>query len=224
MLPNNFCPLCAAPVAYAFVVPVLRQEREGRAPHCVGVASEIKSWATRPPPITDSLQRHQEAGYPVGDGMPTPQEFIEDWPLYTRAEVLNFDPPKAISRRCEGECEKETTWSQIKTVAVSTMGTSPDFQAVSYVCSLCGKENLIVLYRKIDWHRKPELGPAPRGYYSINEWEHGAVQKIGQVPAPSIDIDPQLQKRLGSEAFTTKKVYCAERTIWGLVPSDTCAG
>ena len=137
--------------------------------------------------------------------MPTPQEFIEDWPLYTRAEILGFEPPNAISRRCEGECEKETTWSQVKTVAVSTMGTSPDFQAVSYVCNLCGKEYLIVLYRKIEWHRKPELGPAPRGYYSINEWQHGAVQKIGQIPAPSIDVDSQLQKRLGSAASYYKE-------------------
>jgi hypothetical protein len=72
--------------------------------------------------------------------MPTQREFIEDWPLYTRAEILNFDPPNAISRRYEGECEKETTWSQIKTVAVSTMGTSSDFQAVSYVCNLRGRE------------------------------------------------------------------------------------
>ena len=30
MLPRNFCPSCTNPVAYAFVVPTLRQEREGR--------------------------------------------------------------------------------------------------------------------------------------------------------------------------------------------------
>jgi hypothetical protein len=34
---------CTNPVAYALVVPALRQEREGRGTLCVGVASEIKS-------------------------------------------------------------------------------------------------------------------------------------------------------------------------------------
>jgi hypothetical protein len=138
--------------------------------------------------ITDCFATSSGGKLSCGDRMPTQREFIEDWPLYTRAEILNFDPPNAISRRYEGECEKETTWSQIKTVAVSTMGTSSDFQAVSYVCNLRGREYLIVLYRKIDWHRKPELGPAPHGYYSINEWQHGAVQKIGQVPAVEVVI------------------------------------
>jgi hypothetical protein len=28
--------------------------------------------------------------------MPTPQEFIENYPLYTRADIVNFDPPRAI--------------------------------------------------------------------------------------------------------------------------------
>ena len=137
--------------------------------------------------------------------MPTPQEFIEDWPLYTHAEILDFESPDAISRNCEGECEKETTWSRVKDVGVSCLRSSLDFQAVSYICNLCGKASLIVLYRRIDWHRRPELGPAPVGYYSANEWQHGAVQKIGQIPAPSIDVDSQLQKLLGSAAFYYKE-------------------
>ncbi len=152
--------------------------------------------------------------------MPTPQEFIEDWPLYTHAEILDFESPDAISRNCEGECEKETTWSRVKDVGVSCLRSSLDFQAVSYICNLCGKASLIVLYRRIDWHRRPELGPAPLGkmhwnvhtraiagvgYYSANEWQHGAVQKIGQIPAPSIDVDSQLQKLLGSAAFYYKE-------------------
>jgi hypothetical protein len=34
---------CGA-IEYAFMVPTLRQEREGESPHCVGDASEIKSF------------------------------------------------------------------------------------------------------------------------------------------------------------------------------------
>jgi hypothetical protein len=32
--------------------------------------------------------------------MPTEQEFIENWPLYTRAEIKNFNPPRSITRMC----------------------------------------------------------------------------------------------------------------------------
>lgn len=130
--------------------------------------------------------------------MPTPEEFIESWPLYTRAEIVDFDPPKAISRKCGGPCKKETTWSQRKGSFVQCeVGSKFDFFAVSYVCELCKDSSLIVMYRKLDYRRDPSLAPAPKGYFSVNEWGYDAVQKVGQTPSPSIAIPHELEKRLG---------------------------
>jgi hypothetical protein len=42
--------------------------------------------------------------------MPTPQEFVEKWPLYTKAAMRDFEPPKSTTRTCEG-CKKETRWA-----------------------------------------------------------------------------------------------------------------
>jgi hypothetical protein len=43
VLPTQLLSACTKPVAYAFAVPALRKEREGRGTHCVADASEIKS-------------------------------------------------------------------------------------------------------------------------------------------------------------------------------------
>jgi len=146
---------------------------------------------------------------------PTPQEFIEGWPLYTRADIVDFDAPKAISRKCNGDCKKETTWSLgNRSLAKSGVGDHADFYVVSYTCDLCGERTLTVMYRKLDWHRKPELAPAPVGYFSINEWQHGAVQKVGQIPPPSIAIPSELQKRLGPTAVYYKQgVLCRSQNL-----------
>jgi len=40
---RNFCPFSTNPFTYAFIVLALRQQREGRGPHRVGDAREIKS-------------------------------------------------------------------------------------------------------------------------------------------------------------------------------------
>src|ERR1039458_240381 len=44
---------------------------------------------------------------------PTPQEFVENWPLYTKAAIRGFEPPKSITRACK-RCKKETTWTLAK--------------------------------------------------------------------------------------------------------------
>jgi len=147
--------------------------------------------------------------------MPTEEEFIEQWPLYTRADIIDFDPPKSISRRCNGECKKETTWTLRKRSWVQTENDL-DFWYATYLCELCRENNLVVIYRKLDHRRDPKFGPAPAGYYSVNEWRHEAVQKVGQIPAPSIDIPAGLEKRLGSTAVYYKHGLVCRNQNFGI--------
>lgn len=138
---------------------------------------------------------------------PTPQEFIEKWPLYTRAGIVNFEVPDAITLMCN-ECKKATTWQRGDSTGVASNVFEGIF-SVWYKCGLCKEQKYLVIYRKLDWRRKPELPPGPAGYYNINDYQWNAVQKIGQLPAPSIHIPAELKARLGaSEAFYREGLMC----------------
>lgn len=133
--------------------------------------------------------------------MPTPTEFIEKWPLYTRAEIVDFEPPKSITRMC-GNCKRETTWRLTEAQNVSG-GTGLGFSFAGYVCVLCGKTTLLVLYRKLDWkQRTPQ-------YFA-----HHLVQKIGQVPSPSIELPGDLSGRLGATSgYYKNALVCREHGL-----------
>jgi hypothetical protein len=120
--------------------------------------------------------------------MPTVQEFIERWPLYTRADIVDFAPPESITRMCGGaDCKRETTWFFNQTVEVAMpTGSVIEFSAVGYTCGLCKKNSLVVVYRLLNWTETK----------GSQFWSHKAVQKIGQIPAPTIEIPPQLAERL----------------------------
>jgi hypothetical protein len=189
----------------ARIPPLLQKARKDGPPR---IHIRVKGRATRGTlgSLHMRLQHVFVSSYHLLTRMPTPQEFVENWPLYTRAEIVNFDVPKAISRNCEGECKKETTWSLRSESGVRCkVEPSTDFESASYMCDLCNERSLTVLYRKLDWLRRPELAPAPQGYYSINEWQYNAVQKVGQIPALSVDLSSELQKRLGPAAIFYKE-------------------
>jgi hypothetical protein len=141
---------------------------------------------------------------------PTPQEFIEKWPLYTRADIKNFDPPKSITRMC-GPCGKETTWvlSGANGTAVDTSPQLP-FQFVGYTCVLCTRNALLVLYRKLDWREDKDSYTTPKhkAYFS--------VQKIGQTPPQSIEIPADLKERLGTTANYYRNALVCRAQNYGI--------
>jgi len=67
----------------------------------------------------------------------TPQEFIENAPLYTRIEIIDFEPPNSITLLCT-RCKKETTWLSSGKIDQS-VNTDPKiyFKIVGYTCCLC---------------------------------------------------------------------------------------
>jgi len=142
-------------------------------------------------------------GYHRG-AVPTPQEFIESWPLYTKADIAGFFPPESITRMCgNSDCKRETTWSRIVNTD-ATAGGHPNayiaFSYTAYVCVLCRKQILLVLYRKLDY----------------KDATSRSVQKIGQVPPQSIGFPADLSERLGATADHYKKALVCRNTNYGI--------
>src|SRR5437868_15508413 len=65
-------------------------------------------------------------------------------------------------------------------------------KGATYVCGLCRKKSVLVLYRKLEWQQKTDTAGRAFAYH--------AVRKIGQSPPPSIEIPAELQTRLGTSA------------------------
>jgi hypothetical protein len=137
---------------------------------------------------------------------PTPQEFVEKWPLYTKATIRDFAPPKSITRMCS-QCKKETTWTFAKTEEVDP-GRQFEVRIAGYCCSLCPNDpgTLLILYRKLEYKRDP----------SVTLWSHYSVQKIGQLPPPSIEIPADLGDRLGVTAEYYKKALMCRSQNFGI--------
>ena len=136
--------------------------------------------------------------------MPTAQEFIEKWPLYTKANIRGFSPPKSITRMCD-VCKKNTTWALGNAVDVN-QGSHYSCYTAGYRCVLCEQQYLLVLYEGLDWHKAQNSS-----YYSYH-----AVRKIGQIPPQSIDIPADLQERLGATAEHYKKALVCRNTNYGI--------
>ena len=134
------------------------------------------------------------------------EDFITIWPLHTPAAVEGFHPPKQISFGCEDKCRKETTWSRLHEPNTLNIA-SPDkqIQSVSYICNLCEKAYLTVIYRAEQFETKliggstanPDLHIPPSSVSVLVK-----VSKIGQYPPLSIKISNALQKSLGREDAT----------------------
>jgi hypothetical protein len=80
----------------------------------------------------------------------SPQEFIENAPLYTRIVLENFTPPPSITRMCiRATCKKDTTWFKTgDNLTCALSGTIPEiqFKAVGYKCGLCMRDSFAVIY------------------------------------------------------------------------------
>jgi hypothetical protein len=137
------------------------------------------------------------------EDMTTPREFVEKWPLYTKAAIRDFAPPKSITRMCS-QCKKETTWTLAKAEEADN-GTSFEVRTAGYQCGLCNKERLLVLYRNLEWRAVTPQATKRVGALGIaraipQSWSHHSVQKIGQLPPQSIEIPADLGDRLGATA------------------------
>jgi len=138
----------------------------------------------------------------------TPEEFITRWPLYTPAPVEGFDPPDRVSYHCDGPtCGKETTWLRRGAVQYLNVEGSSDGSSywVGYLCGLCNRKSLMVVYRAFEHEQRPakrqasgiSLRPIPPSTVTVLT----KVQKVGQYPAQSIDVPKGLEKNLGEEAI-----------------------
>ena len=135
----------------------------------------------------------------------TPEEFITRWPLYAPATVDGFYAPSRVSLHCDGNCGKETTWLRTEdSQYVSLEGIYGEgFKYIPYVCGLCNKKFLVVLYRELDHKdrtRSSSVGGPPSTTRVITK-----IQKIGQYPAQSIDVPKGLEKSLGPNAISLYK-------------------
>jgi hypothetical protein len=140
----------------------------------------------------------------------TPEEFVTRWPLYTPAPVEGFHPPTRVSYHCDSlhTCRKETTWLRVNDPQyVDLPGSDGAFKWVWYICGLCNKKYLVIMYREIEHEDRPVQrwlsAPRPVGQSTMRVLTK--IQKIGQSPAQSIDIPRGLEKNLGEEAISLCK-------------------
>lgn len=143
----------------------------------------------------------------------TAETFVTKWPLYTPFEMAEYRPPERISFDCDfPKCLKETTW--VRTSLNQRPSALPIFWDVHYQCSLCQKQNLVVLFREQKFAQKWVTGPSGQ-----TERDYSTqVVKIGQYPALSITIPKTLQTNLGEMASGLyKKSLVCRNTGYGLV-------
>lgn len=140
----------------------------------------------------------------------TPNQFIENAPLYTKVQIIDFKPPNSITRFCErSSCLKETTWLVGTTLEGNAKAEngSFDFNAVPYACGLCRQNTLVVLYELLNWSAAKSGGL---------KYHHTAVRKIGQAPPQDTQVPPELIGRLGSTAAHYKKALICRNIGYGI--------
>jgi hypothetical protein len=135
----------------------------------------------------------------------TAEEFITSWPLNSSVRIPRFAPPERISFYCNGKCSKETTWRKEGDAQAIHDGMSKaTIYSAAYMCNLCQRTNLVVIYREMSFEQidvtSPPAAvgrptPTPRKMMIT-----ATVMKIGQYPSQSIELPKGLEKSLGAEA------------------------
>jgi hypothetical protein len=116
-------------------------------------------------------------------------EFLESWPLYRQLKG-DYRAPSTISLEC-GKCKRETSWG---TDGKDYVGSINDLSLYYYTCHLCkGRAIYYLLWRAAD-----------------------KVTKVGQSPAHSASIPPNIEKRLGSSAVFYKRALTCRNEGFGL--------
>jgi len=158
------------------------------------------------------------------------EEFVTKAPLFVKIPI-SFYPPKQISFDCwNDKCRKETTWTRLDEAVVigagSEHGGKPgdyDLKSCAYVCVLCQKSVLTVMYRDMQKKQtvtRPRLAtgfsnrpPPPPTMVEITSH----VMKVGQYPAPTVVLPKDLEDNLGQDAakFYRRALVC-RNTGFGL--------
>jgi hypothetical protein len=159
-----------------------------------------------------------------GKKLVSAEEFIVRWPLYTPAPVDGFYLPASVSNHCDTPvtCAKETTWLRMNdSQYVNLEGSGGTFRWVWYLCGLCKKGYLVVMYRETAHeqraakHQPISSARAVPSRATITVTTQ--VQKIGQYPPLSISIPKALAKALGQHhSLLYKKALISRNDGYGL--------
>lgn len=135
--------------------------------------------------------------------MPTREEFLEKWPLYTNCDCEQFHPPKSISLDCK-QCGKETTWPLDSFHQLRQLSPFSGF-VTTYACGLCknDKPHITFVIRSSGWEKE-------------SPYTQTKVQKIGQYPSQSVSIGRDLEKRLGESAPLYKNALTCRNVNFGI--------
>ena len=143
----------------------------------------------------------------------TPQEFIQNAPLYTQIEHEDFKPPNSIMRVCGRKpCKRETTWERNDPGSVTIRDVSPNisFKIAGYTCVHCRGNSLAVIYELLNWSVDQKSLNIPK------QWHHTAVRKVGQIPPQEISIPAELSDRLGTTDGHYKKALVSREAGYGI--------
>jgi hypothetical protein len=100
---------------------------------------------------------------------------------------------------------------------VNLEGVSAAFKWIWYLCGLCNRKHLLVVYRESGHKERPAAlratsfahRPVPPSTVTVVT----KVQKVGQYPAQSIDVPKGLEKNLGEEAIGLYKKGLINRNL-----------
>jgi len=151
------------------------------------------------------------------------KKFLETYPLYKKFElealsvhtILRDTPRPAIHMHC-GNCESEQTFN------MSNQYNETDYDIddyindkvlrLKYVCTACNRNTIqffVYSYKRIEERVDEQTGKTDK--YNILY-----VEKVGQVPAWSIEMDKNLEKELADHATLYKRGLENESQGYGI--------
>ena len=150
------------------------------------------------------------------------EAFVTSWALHSPVRVPNFSPPSKISFQCPGACSKETTWHQDgETQPINDNMARRTMYSVSYSCTLCGRSNLVVMWRNLTTEPMTTISPPVYGKGSTTPPSQvqvtSKIVKVGQYPPLSITVSKPLAKGLGEDALSLyRKALISRNNGYGL--------
>jgi hypothetical protein len=119
----------------------------------------------------------------------TAAQFLEEYPLYRRCTLGEWDTPQSLSLDC-WNCKKETTWS----VDADRAGAF-DLMLRKYSCHRCRRASVT---------------------FVIVQQGKGECMKVGQFPRQSIRVPNSVEKRLGASTDFYRKALTSQSEGFGL--------
>ena len=118
----------------------------------------------------------------------TPQQFLEEYPLYRHWKTTDWSRPETISLDC-WNCKKETTWSYD-----DDYSRHGRIRLYAYTCHHCKRAHI---------------------FYGV--WSgQDAVFKVGQFPKQLVRVPNSIEKRLGASAEFYRKALTSRNEGYGI--------